>query len=123
MYDAYTITPDTPMITISGWTDNGESYPLGIFDCVEKYIEDFHSSTPRIEICLRNIEPKIYKELTTAKYRAYEVLVAQFAKDDTGEDTIVITKRLFDYIKCYLEIKTLDKPALWTIIFYNHKAE
>ena len=41
MYEAYTITPYTPMIAILGWTDHGDSYPLGIFDCVEKYIEDF----------------------------------------------------------------------------------
>lgn len=109
------------MIAILGWTDHGDSYPLGIFDCVEKYIEDFHNSTPRIEICLRNIEPKIYKELATAKYRAYEVLVAQFAKDDTGENTIVITKRRFDYIDCHLEVETLNKPVLWTISLYNHK--
>lgn len=109
------------MIAILGWTDHGDSYPLGIFDCVEKYIEDFHSSTPRIEICLRNIEPKICKELATAKYRAYEIQVTQFAKDDTGEDTIVITKRRFDYIDYHLEVETLNKPVLWTISLYNHK--
>lgn len=123
MYDSYTITADTPMIAILGWTNNGENYPLGIFGDIEKYVEDFHSSTPKIEICLRTIEPKIYKELATAKYNAYEVQVTQFAKRDTGEDIIVITKHRFDYIKCYLEVEALDKPALWTVIFYNHNAE